>query len=185
MTTCNFTTRKLSELKSVLHNQNLIIDQNRVVYYVFRGAHCELPEHPDWRPNITVLTPQKMGQEYPKTFGHYHEHGEKETYLILQGEGWLVIQKPKKDNPVELEDFQILKGKTGGKLEVPGGYGHCLVNPSGDLLVTADWEPESAGHVYDNIKQLHGMGYYIIEENDQPKLVKNENYQLVPEIKLE
>lgn len=177
--------RKLSDLKPVLLEKNISIEKDRVVYYVFRGYGGELPEEPEWKPDITVLTHEKIGQEYSKTLGHYHQAGEKGTYLVLQGSATLLIQKPKQDNFAEIEDFQILKGKTGEKLYAPEGYGHCLINLADELLVVADWEPEHVKHNYEPIKNLKGMAYYMIEENGKPKLVKNENYKSVPEIEFQ
>jgi len=136
-------------------------------------------------PNITILLPHRLGKEYPKTFGHYHLHGEEETYRILYGRAGLLIQKPKSSgHPEIIEDIQLLTAHAGEVFKVPPGYGHCLINLGSGLLITADWEAESAGHNYEPIEKLRGFGYYVVEEDTGPKFILNPNYKLVPEIKM-
>jgi len=141
-------------------------------------------------PNITIIPPHKIGQEFPKTFGHYHNHGETETYRVLYGEASLLIQKPVNNpnlpnhpNYNQIEEVLLLRGKAGDTLEVPAGFGHCLINLSQDLLVTADWESEDAGHIYKPIQKLHGFCYYIVETNNKKvEFIKNQNYLRIPEL---
>lgn len=175
----SFSVRKLSELKSVLYNRN-IAHPKQEVYYVIRSVNSDF----GIEPNITIIPPARLSQEYPKTFGHYHKKGEGETYRVLYGWATLLIQKMKNDKPDEIEDFQILTGEAGDIIEVPPNYAHCLANTTDDLLITADWESEDAGHIYEPIKKLGGMGYFLIEEKDKPVLVKNKNYKILPKVAL-
>jgi len=156
-------------------------------YYVIRDA--DLLHGP--QPNITIMPPHKIGQEFPKTFGHYHNHGETETYRILYGEASLLIQRPAvnsntpdESNYDQIEEVKLLHAKVGETLKVPAGFGHCLINLSQDLLVTADWESDNAGHIYEPIQKLRGFCYYIVEENGEPKAIKNPSYRLIPSLSL-
>lgn len=146
------------------------------VYYALRIPNEKFgPE-----PNITIIPPARLGKEYPKTFGHYHEQGEPETYRFLYGSGHILIQKRSAGGGIE--DVQLIAGQVGDTVEVPEGYGHALINTSDDVLVTADWEAETAGHIYDEIERKQGMTYYVVEEKGEIKTVQNANYNNVPEI---
>lgn len=170
------TTRTTAELKEVLLNEPSHLGVP--VYYVLRDE--TLIKSPE--PNITIILPHKIGDELPKTLGHYHNHGEPETYRILYGNAGLLVQKPDPKEKSKILDVKLLKGKVGDVITVPEGYGHCLINLGSEMLITGDWESETAGHLYDDIKELHGFCYYIIEKDGKIILVKNRNYKEVPEL---
>ena len=50
-----------------------------------------------------------------------------------------------------------------------------------------DKDPVSLpGHAdYTAVEKMHGFAYYVVEENGEPKLVKNPNYKTVPEAAFE
>lgn len=190
-----FIVRTLKDLSPVLFQKPKNLESE--VYYVIRDADLLHGSE----PNITIIPPHKINQEFPKTFGHYHNHGETETYRVLYGKASLLIQKPVNNpnftphsfsdgglpnhlNYNQIAEVKLLRAKAGQSLKVPAGFGHCLINLSQDLLVTADWESENAGHIYEPIQKLHGFCYYIVEENGRPKAIKNNNYQKVPDFKL-
>lgn len=156
-------------------------------YYMIRGG--------DQKTNITVWEPGKIGDEYIKSYGHYHVGKLDETYTILQGTGIIVLQKRKTDstgNPIddEIESFEAKKVKAGDSVFIPSGTGHFAINTGNVWFVTSDDSPvnfeEKAavsmpGHAdYAPFKKLHGAAYYVIEKDTQPTLVKNPNYKTVP-----
>lgn len=178
----DFSVRKLTKLREVLLDPQ--VSEPADVYFVIRDRDLL---H-GLEPNITIIPPHKLGGEFPKTYGHYHQHSEPETYRILYGRALLFIQKPKKGETGslvfdEIEEACLLSGGSGDVLRVPQGFGHCLINPSPDLLVTADWESETAVHLYQPIKNLRGFCYYVIEGDGRIKYVRNPNYQRVPKLK--
>lgn len=159
-------------------------------YYMIRGG--------DQKTNITVWETGTVGGEYIKTYGHYHVGDLDETYWIISGEGIVLLQTRKKDssgNPIdnEIDSFIAIKVKEGDSVFIPSGTGHLVVNTGKVWLVTKDDSPVNfeevdpvslPGHAdYEPIKKLHGFAYYCVEENGEPKLVKNENYKVVPEPK--
>lgn len=178
-----FFIRSLNEMRGILLNAQVL--EPSEVYFVIRDQ--DLLHGPE--PNITIIPPHKLGLEFPKTYGHYHRHNEPETYRVLYGRALLLIQRPRKGKDGglvfdEIEEARLLSGESGDILRVPQGFGHCLINPGSDLLVTADWEAESAGHFYQPIKNLHGFCYYVIEEGGKIKYLKNQNYKKVSELKV-
>lgn len=146
----------------------------RPVYYVIRGV-----------PNLTIILPGVLPNgEYPKTLGHYHAPGQPERYRVLLGRIGLLLQKPHRDGDhthyEQLQDVRFLTGTAGEVLHVPEAYAHTLINFSSQVALTADWESDEAGHDYEPIKRLSGMGYYILrDENNNPKFVPNPNYKYI------
>lgn len=156
-------------------------------YYMIRGGSA--------KTNITVWEPGTVGGEYVKAYGHYHAGKLDETYRILQGEGYVVMQKRKvnSDGIVlddEIESFTAIKVKAGDKVFIPSGMGHYAVNTGTTWLVTTDDSPVNfeekdpvslPGHAdYEPFRKLRGAAYYIVEKNGKPEFVKNPNYRVVP-----
>ena len=162
----------------------------KIHYFMIRGGKN--------KTNITILESGKIGKEYIKTYGHYHIGKLEETYTILQGNGFVIIQKRKKDKnskPIdtELKSFKAIKIKTGDKVYIPSGCGHLLVNTGKTWLVSSDDSPinfrdkdpvSMPGHAdYKPFKKLHGAGYFVIEKNGKAVFQKNPNYFFLPKIK--
>ncbi len=180
-----FATRTHSDMKEVLMDSTA--PGPEVHYYMIRGGVD--------KTNITIWETGLVGQEYIKTFGHYHVGDISETYKIIQGEGVVLLQIRKKDDqgsPVddEIESFFCLKVKPGDEVFIPSGTAHLVANTGKTWLVTSDDSPVDfndvdpislPGHAdYEPIKNLRGFGFYLIEE-DGLKLIKNPKYKAVPE----
>ena len=163
-----------------------------VHYHMVRGGK-------DLR-NITIWEPGKVGNEYIKTYGHYHVGNIEETYWIIYGEGITIAQKRvvgADGEPIddEIEEIRIVRVKAGDAVFMPQGWAHAAVNIGDTFFVTADDSPVNfedvdpsslPGHAdYEPIKKMRGMAYYIVEENGQPTLVKNPTYKKIPEAQIE
>lgn len=151
-------------------------------YYMIRGGT-------DMR-NITVWEPGKVGDEYIKTYGHYHIGQLDETYWLLLGKGVLLQQKlveidgkPQADH---VEEFRAVQMESGQSAYMPPGYGHLVANVGTTYMVTADDSPvdfgdrdpvSMPGHAdYEMVKQMRGFAYYVVERNGAPALIKNPLY---------
>ncbi len=160
-------------------------------YYMIRGG--------EGKTNITVWEPGVVGGEYIKAYGHYHVGNLQETYTILEGEGYVVMQTRKTGSdgqPIddEIETFDAYKVKAGDSVFIPSGCGHYAVNTGKTWLVTSDQSPVDfkekdpislPGHAdYEPFKKLHGAAYYIIEKNGTPTFMKNPHYKVVPDVTL-
>ena len=185
------------EMKDVLMNPKAA--GPAIHYYMIRGGVD--------KTNITVIEAGKVGDEYIKTFGHYHVFDFKETYHILQGEGLLLIQERAKDSsgtdgvagkPIDdtITKFQAIKVSAGKTIAIPPFAGHLLVNTGKTWLVTSDDSifaadsGASAGrdsasmptHAdYEAVRKMRGFAYYVIEKDGKPTLVKNPTYKSVPQ----
>ena len=155
-----------------------------VHYYMIRGGKDQ--------KNITVWEPGTVGEEYIKTYGHYHVGTLEENYSILLGEGIALLQKraiDREGNDIAdvLEEFRAVSVKAGDTVFMPSGYGHLVVNPGNTYLVSADDSPVDfgekdpvslPGHAdYEPVKKMRGFAYYVVEKNGKPALVKNPLYK--------
>ena len=179
-----FAERTYKEMRDVLMNPKA--DGPKIHYYMIRGGSK--------KKNITVWESGTIGGEYIKSYGHYHVDDLSETYEILAGEGYVILQK-RGNTDDEIVEFRAIKAKVGDKIFIPSGYGHLAINTGTTWLVTSDDSPVDFGEKkaianpshadYSQFKKLHGAAYYCVEENGQPKFVKNPRYKKVPEIKFE
>lgn len=150
-----------------------------VHYYMIRGGS-------DMR-NITVWEPGKVGDEYIKTYGHYHIGQLDETYWLLYGEGVVLQQKLVSENvPDDVAEFKAIVVKGGDSVYMPPGYGHLVANTGDTYMVTADDSPVNfgggdsvsmPGHAdYEMVKKMRGFAYYVVERSGKPALIKNPLY---------
>lgn len=184
-----YASRKHEEMKEVLMSPEA--SGPAIHYYMIRGGKD--------KRNVTVLESGTVGGEYIKTYGHYHIGNLDETYWIAEGEGFVVLQNRKlgaDGKPIddEIESFQAIAVKKGDSVFIPSGTGHLLVNTGKSWLVTIDNSPVNfdeadpvslPGHAdYESVRKMRGFAYYVVEENDKPKLKKNLKYKNSPEAKI-
>ncbi len=166
-----------------------------VHYHMIRGGPV--------KKNITVCCAGMVGNEYIKTYGHYHIDDVPETYRILSGEGVLLLQTREIDSqgkPIDekIASFRAIRVNAGDVITIPLRAGHLLANIGSSWLVTSDDSPfnapdaggDSAGaprHAdYTPVKKMRGFAYYVIAgTNGQPELVKNPTYASVPDAQIE
>lgn len=156
--------RPLIELQQVLKDP--LATGPNPAYWVFDNLDMER-----W-VNLTILVAGKFGVEYNKTFGHYHADGKDEVYHLISGVGLLLLQSE--------DEFKIIKATAGDEITIAKKYIHCWVNIGAEPLISYDDHRDPKDN-YETVAAKHGLAYYIIEENGQPKAVPNPNYEHVPE----
>jgi len=181
-----FAERSNEKMKEVLMSPEIAGPE--VHYYMIRGGKD--------KTNITVWECGKVGDEYIKTYGHYHVGDISETYSIIQGTGILLLQKRKvgADGKViddEIESFEAKKVKAGDKIFIEPEMGHLIVNTGNIWLVTSDDSPVYPddvdpvglpGHAdYKAVQRMGGFAYFVVEKDGVPALVKNPKYKTVPD----
>ncbi len=186
--------RKFDDLVPVLAERNARPTPNvSDLYYMYRDVH--LPEHEELirknnlRYDITVVPSVMLGEEFNKTVGHYHPivPGQKlaypELYEVLEGEALFLIQKVDASGK-DIEDIQAIKAQVGDKVMYPAGYGHIIVNIGKGPLVTANWVSDKFESIYQPVKDMAGMGYYIVSDgNGKFRFLPNSKYEFLPPIK--
>ena len=153
-----FAERSHKEMKDVLMNPKAVGPE--IHYYMIRGGKD--------KKNITVWERCTVGGEYIKSYGHYHVGDLSETYEILAGEGYVLLQRRreqvgservsrseahKRGNGLleaallddEIVEFRAVKVKAGDKVFIPAGWGHLAINTGNTWLVTSDDSPVDFG----------------------------------------
>ena len=116
------------EIKAILKHYNPLI------YKVF------VKKSDDVDYGVTVIYPGTIGKEYYMTKGHNHNTPSPETYILLEGEGKLIIERG--------DDARVLDLKRNEKVVVPEDYAHRTVNTgTKQLKFLAIYDPK-AGHNY-------------------------------------
>ncbi len=145
--------RSHKEMKDVLMTPDAV--GPKIHYYMIRGGKE--------KKNITVWESGTVGGEYIKSYGHYHVGDLSETYEILVGEGYILLQRRAMRNVSErvspseahkrgnisqsealddeIVEFRAVKVKPGDKVFIPSGWGHLAVNTGNTWLVTRDDSP--------------------------------------------
>lgn len=163
-------TRTRQELKDVLMDPKT--PGVKEPYFVIRGEAGQ---------NITVLTPGKNGNEFNKTYGHFHNYQGVEIYNVVYGQGVLVLQR--NDEEGEAKEFKIISLRGGMNVEIPAGYGHCLINVGKTYLVTVDNAPAGAKmHNFEPVTQKHGFAYYVVDKKGEVGFESNHNYRRHPQV---
>lgn len=180
-------TRDLSGLKPVLKDPNSFGPDP--VYWVFSEVTEGRPEQSEgsksWA-NVTVIAPGKIGEEYPKTFGHYHGTDVDEVYHLIEGEGVLLLQKKFIDEngnwiKEKVEEVVLIKAKPGDEVVITPEWGHSWSNiGKGPLLSFDNWRAGHSPTDYSDIEALQGLAYYLVEEAGKVTAVANPNYIDLP-----
>ena len=171
-------TRTLEDLKPVLQDQN---SQGPSPVYSVEPAKVE-----SW-VNKTTIQPGKIGEEYTKTFGHYHTaKAEPELYRVESGEGILVLQKKHIEVgewiPEKVDQVLLIRAKAGDQILITPEYGHSWSNVGSSPLVLLDnWAYNHSDEDYAFIAKHRGMAYYLTDNGEAPTPVRNENYVDTPE----
>jgi len=129
--------RTLEDMKECYSDQKAVKKLNKknpLIYLVF------IKRTPNLTYGLTVIYPGVIGKEYYMTKGHIHKKPSPETYLLIAGEGKLVLQSGKESKVVKLIKNDLVI--------VSKGYAHRVVNTSNKILrFLAIYDPDS-GHDY-------------------------------------
>lgn len=142
-------------------------------------------DDPKWA-NQTEIAFGKIGQEYPKTFGHYHGKAIEETYQVVSGKGIFLLQSKFFENNKWIEDkvseVILITATAGDEIIITPEWGHSWSNVDDTPLITHDnWRAGHSPTDYDVMTRLHGMAYYLVELGDQPTPVANPQYRDLPQ----
>jgi len=134
--------------------------------------------HNKLRFDITVLPGFKVGDEYNKTFGHYHPKAPgtntwyPEVYEVLHGRALYLLTNH--------NEFLVYDARPGDKCLMLPGFAHVTVNPGKEPLVMANWVYPGFNSNYGPIEKLRGVQWYYTEQG----FVKNKKWNQAPSIQL-
>lgn len=183
----NLVVRTLSQIQEVLMDP----PQKNFgggVYYMYRGLHragddAKIKKN-KLRYDITIIRSGFLGNEFVKTHGHYHLSSYPELYEVLWGEALCLLQRPSKEEPKTIEDVILVKAKAKEKIVVLPYYGHIMINPSREVpLVTSNWVSSEFNSDYSFYKEAKGAAYFIVNNDGEINLIKNDFFKEVPEVR--
>jgi len=91
--------------------------KNKIIYETFTEKDSPIDL------TLTVVHPGTIGKEYYMTKGHVHRANNPEFYILLEGNGKLLIQKSGRKGEVKIINLE--KGRIA---LIPKGYAHRLIN---------------------------------------------------------
>src|SRR3989344_7219362 len=177
------TERSLDELRPFLKNPDS--KGSDPVYRVWRGVYLKSEEekvrNSGLRLDLILMPPGKIGDESVKTAGHYHL-SYPEMYFILYGRAYILAQSYN-ENPKVIKSALLTEAGTGEQVFIPRGFGHNTINVLNEPLLFATLMDENAVDDYESYKDNHGASYYFLDNGNLVDIVKNPNYESVPELK--
>ncbi len=159
--------RTIDEMREVLADSS--VSEPRDLYFMYRDLHASaddaLLEKYKLRYDVTVIKPDHLGKEFMKTAGHYHPGNYGELYEVLTGSAICLLQKRDLKDDSIIEDVISVQAKAGEKICIPPGYGHILVNPGPDFLVTSNWVSSLFASEYQLYKKAKGAAYFLFDKD--------------------
>lgn len=134
----------------------------------------------DFMADMTVINPGKIGKEYIKTVGHYHQNvsGLKIAYpevyeAVTDGFEYLLQSEPDEGGKVNV---LWVVTEAGDKVVMPPNYGHVSMNVGKESAVEVDIQKRNNpnGSDYSMFKERVGGAFYRTEAG----LTKNPNYEV-------
>ena len=175
--------RTLEEMRDVLLDPECTSEDE--LYYMYRGVAFEKDrkvfELYNLRYDLTLLRPASLGEEFNKTYGHYHPEvpGKSftypEIYEVLYGEAYYILQRVDivEDKQI-LREFLVVVASAGDKVIIPPGYGHVTINPSLERpLLMANITADGFKSIYEPFKKARGAGFYLTTNGEW---IENRNY---------
>jgi len=131
--------RTLKDLKNLFKDREKVKEilkkKNPVIYKVY------IKKLKAFNYGLTVINKGVINREYYFTKGHNHKKPSIEKYVLLGGEGKLILQKG--------NDIKVVKLKKNKAVTIPKNYAHRAVNTGNiKLKFLSIYRPDS-GHKYD------------------------------------
>ena len=173
--------RRLKDIRNLVFDAMWLrnSDVETPIYYMFRGvcntSEADIISKNHLRYDITVIPKFMLGQEYVKTYGHYHPEvlgtnvSYTEIYEILHGSAIVLMQKVKDSTVIDSYFVELSKGDI---VIIPPNYGHITINNGDCDLVMSNWVCSEFKSEYVEIERMRGGAYFFVEG----RTVKNRAY---------
>ena len=136
-------------------------------------------------PDITILSPGTIDNEYIRTEGHEHLSLSAEIYEVIFGKAIFLIFKTEQNNRENIEDVIAVFAESGEHVLFPPAYQHITVNIGENPLIVTDWNSTKANSDFSYIKKHNGAPYWVVKGKTSPEFLKNPKYRgNVPEIRI-
>ncbi|MFC1658006.1 glucose-6-phosphate isomerase family protein [Candidatus Omnitrophota bacterium] len=155
--------RTITQMQEVLLDKGL--GEPEELYYMYRDIYriCDKPalEKHALRFDVTAIKPVCLGREFMKTAGHYHPESFPELYELLWGRCFCLMQRSDAKDYRIIEEAIMVEAVAGQKIVIPPGFGHILINPGPDYLITANWVSSRFSSRYELYKTAEGAAYFV------------------------
>jgi glucose-6-phosphate isomerase, archaeal len=184
-------TRTASDLRDVWMVET--ITGKEIVYSTYLGIikekDKEIFRKADIEHGIVIMLPGLYGKEYPKLYGHYHEHEQMdsrpspEIHSVLSGRGLFLLQKS--TNPYNVcTDAILIEAQEGDTFLIPPYYGHVAINIGDEVLIFNGFYNVKMRANYMPFKKNRGALYYVIKnDNSIPEMIPNRRYPHIPPLR--
>lgn len=133
---------------------------------------------------IFVLSSGFNGSEFNKTEGFISNYPGVLTYFCLYGRGILLMQR--NDSAGDAKEFKVITLAAGRHVDLPSGWGFCLINTGKKLFVVlGNKDLEAKDMDSKQIIEKRGLAYYVIEKKGEVAFEQNPNYHVHPQIATE
>ncbi len=160
--------RSFEKLKEVAMDPKSVPEG--IAYYMFRGVE----EVYDLRYDVTVIPFAMMGDEFVKTYGHYHPKTNHlsypEVYQVVKGKAIFLLQDE------GLDHFLAVLAEEGDVVFIPPNHGHVTVNVGKDILVLANAVYAGFQSDYSRVREKGGFAWYLTKNG----FVENRRYERHP-----
>jgi glucose-6-phosphate isomerase len=177
--------RTMEQAREVLVDHS--IKEPRDLYFMYRDLHRSadnsLLEKYKLRYDVTVIKPDHLGKEFMKTVGHYHPGNYGELYELLTGSAICLMQKRDLKDDSIIEDAIAVTATAGEKILIPPGYGHILVNPGPEFLVTSNWVSSLFSSEYQLYKKAKGAAYFLLDCDGRVQYSPNKYFKKLPAVR--
>lgn len=134
-------------------------------------------------PDITILPPYMVGEEFNRTEGHEHLSKLPEVYENIYGENIFLLFKLN-NNKIDIDDIIAVFAKPGDHVVFPPDYQHISINIGNTHFIMTDWNSKNANSNFMFIKKHNGAPYWVIKGKKGPEFKKNPRYKgIVPKIR--
>jgi len=178
--------RTLAQMQEVLLDRDVSGPQELYYMYrdVYRTSDKPLLDKNKLRYDVTLIRPEPLGRELMKTAGHYHPGIFGELYEVVHGRCFCLLQRANQKDHKIIEEVIICEAEAGSKIVIPPYFGHILINPGPDYLVTSNWVSSVFKSEYELYKHAQGAAYYLVGSSDKKlEYVANPNYKKSAKIK--
>lgn len=177
--------RTIKEMAEVILDKD-IAGPNELYYMyrdVYRPQDKELLQKYRLRYDVTLIKPDPLGKELMKTAGHYHPGNFGELYEVVYGNCFCLLQKPEASQERSIEEVILVKAARGEKIVIPPGFGHILVNPGPQHLVTSNWVSSEFSSEYQLYKKAQGAAYFVVKASGSLDFVANPYFDKIAGIR--
>ena len=180
--------RSLAQLRAVARFPESCTPAESIQYWLYNNVNRRRDRErimaSGLRHQLTLLTPNAIGMERSKTFGHRHNRPTNSTLdypeicEVLAGDAWFVFQLL--DEAERSASFcGVRAAKAGEKIIIPPNLVHLVINAGAEPLLISRVIPMALKSIYQPLATMRGAAWLNTIDNGW---VKNPTYRTVADL---